>query len=226
MTENKYKIKVEKLGCKIGQSILFKDVSFKIKPGDSLIINWKDGLGKSTFMETCAGLNSIYSGHVFWDGMNIQKIPREILMVLRSKTGYVFQKSALISNHTVFENIALPLRYHSEKSNAAINKLVKETVEQYGLSSIHHLLPELLTTSQSKIVSLARALITEPEILFLDEPSSGLDHESFSFMKDKLLELYEKKTTTILMLSTSLSMIRNLKFPVARIENSRLIYIL
>ena len=211
-----YIIELENVTCTIDNNLLCKNVSFALELGRHLTILWKDGLGKSTFMEICTGLTNVkYQGIVKHYGKNIKHYANDIIMKLRSKTGYVFQNSALISNHNVFDNIALPLRYHSQKNNREIDNIVNELISIYQIEEIQYLLPEMLTTSQSKIVAVARALVVKPNILFLDEPSLGLDHESFDFVVNRIKEFAQQNNTITLVLTKSLSLSKALQFPVA-----------
>jgi phospholipid/cholesterol/gamma-HCH transport system ATP-binding protein len=219
-----YSIELEHVTCSIEKKILCENVSFALAPGDNLIILWKDGLGKSTFMEICTGLTATkYQGVVKHYGKNVKQYANDIIMKLRSKTGYVFQNSALISNHNVFDNIALPLRYHSQKNNREIDQIVNALIVDYQIEDIQYLLPEMLTTSQSKIVAVARALVVKPDILFLDEPSLGLDHESFDFIVGRIKDFANSKQTITLLLTKSLSLSKALKFPIAVFNNQKLL---
>jgi ABC-type transporter Mla maintaining outer membrane lipid asymmetry ATPase subunit MlaF len=214
--KSKYLIELNNVTCRIDNNLLCENVSFALELGSHLTILWKDGLGKSTFMEICTGLTNVkYQGTVKHYGKNVKQYANDIIMKLRSKTGYVFQNSALISNHNVFDNIALPLRYHSQKTNREIDHIVNEIITRYEIQEIQNLLPEMLTTSQSKIVAVARALVVKPIILFLDEPSLGLDHESFDFVVDHLKEFAQQKNTITLVLTKSLSLSKALQYPVA-----------
>jgi phospholipid/cholesterol/gamma-HCH transport system ATP-binding protein len=222
-TRSIYSIEVDRVTCVIENNVLCENVYFALAPGNNLTILWKDGLGKSTFMEICTGLSSTkYKGVVKHYGKNVKSYANDIIMKLRSKTGYVFQNSALISNHNVFDNIALPLRYHSQKNNREIDRIVNELIAYYQIEDIQYLLPEMLTTSQSKIVAVARALVVKPSILFLDEPSLGLDHESFDFIVERLIDFSQRKNTITLMLTKSLSLSNAVKFPVAEFYNQKL----
>jgi ABC-type transporter Mla maintaining outer membrane lipid asymmetry ATPase subunit MlaF len=219
----RYSIELDSVTCRIDNNLLCANVSFGLTFGDHLSILWKDGLGKSTFMEICTGLTSTkYQGIVKHYGKNVKHYANDVIMKLRSKTGYVFQNSALISNHNVFDNIALPLRYHSQKTNREIDHIVREVVADYQIENIQFLLPEMLTTSQSKIVAVARALVVQPDILFLDEPSLGLDHESFDFVVNRLKEFAQRDNTITLLLTKSLSLSKALEFPVAVFYNQKL----
>ncbi|KPA17468.1 toluene ABC transporter ATP-binding protein [Candidatus Magnetomorum sp. HK-1] len=216
-------IQLDQVTCSLDKNILCENVSFGLKQGDHLTILWKDGLGKSTFMEICTGLlKSKYSGSVKHYGKDIKKHSNEMIMKSRNRTGYVFQNGALISNHTVFDNIALPLRYHSQKTNRKIDEIVMAQIEKYNITDIQFLLPEMLTTSQSKLVAFARALVVEPDILYLDEPSLGLDHESFDFIVDRLKEFAQKNLRSTLLLTKSRSLCQALQFPIAVFNNKKL----
>ncbi len=225
ITVTNYVIEVDQMTCTLDKNILCKNVSFGIRQGEHLTILWKDGLGKSTFMEICTGLmKSNYTGSVRHYGKDVRNTSNEFIMKSRSRTGYVFQNAALISNHTVFDNIALPLRYHSAKTNRQIDEIVNKQIEKYQLTDIQYLLPEMLTTSQSKIVAFARALVVEPDILYLDEPSLGLDHESFDFIVSQIKEFSQKSHTITLMLTKSLSLSKALQFPMAVLHNQQLYF--
>jgi phospholipid/cholesterol/gamma-HCH transport system ATP-binding protein len=220
---NNYVIEVDQMTCTLDNNILCENVSFGLQQGDHLTILWKDGLGKSTFMEICTGLmKTKYTGIVKHYGKDVKNCSNEVMMKARSRTGYVFQNSALISNHTVFDNIALPLRYHSAKTNKEIDEIVHNQIDNYHISDIQNLLPEMLTTSQSKIVAFARALIVDPDILYLDEPSLGLDHESFDFIVSKIKDFAQKDHAITLLLTKSLSLSKALQFTIAVFHNKHL----
>lgn len=222
--KSQYKISVENLEYWTGYKRLFYNVKFSLKRGESIIIDWKEGLGKTIFLENCAGINMEYKGDVYWNGFDIKKLPRYQMMNFKGKSGFIFQKPALISNLNVFENIALPLRYHSKLDNKDVNCIVEEQIERFGLNEIKSVLPEMLTTGESKTVSAARALVMKPELIFMDDPSSGLDRISFDVVMDNLLNFLKIHTeTTIVLITTSLSIINKLKFPVAEMKNGTFI---
>jgi len=220
---NNYSIELDHVTCSIDHNVLCENVSFTMSPGDNLTIFWKDGLGKSTFMEIVSGLSHTkYQGIVKHYGKNVKAYVKDVAMKLRYKNGFVFQNSALISNHNVFENIALPLRYHSKKSNREIDRIVNDFIAAYEIEHIQYLLPEMLSTSQAKIVAFARALVVQPDILFLDEPSLGLDHESFDLIVDQIKTFSKQKHTITLMMTKSLTMCNAVQFPFAVFINKKL----
>lgn len=144
------------------------------------VVKGKSGSGKSTLLEICAGLRTPDRGTVSWDGIPIDSFSRRELLQRRQKIGYVFQLHALITNYTLFDNVALPLRTMGIYTEREIGIRVRATLEELALFGVENVFPEALSIGQLKSAALARALITDPDLLLLDEPVSGIDAQAAS----------------------------------------------
>lgn len=195
------KIELEKVCFKQGKAPLLREISFSVKRGDILVISGRSGEGKSTLLEICVGLKRPSSGRVLWDGQDISSFSRRVLLEKRQSTGYVFQIHALISNHSVFENIALPLRVRSGITDKEIEKRVRKIMDEFCLENIDGLFPELLSAGQLKSVAVARALISEPDMLLLDEPLSGLDPFTARKIMNVIYEHQNRRKMSVIMVS-------------------------
>ena len=136
------------------------------------------GSGKSLLLKICAGLIIPEEGKVTLGGMDLALAPKERLQDLRAKVGFVFQNSALISNMAIYDNVALPLRYHKKGSEAEVQVRVEEKMALFGVhQDIYCSIPAQLSLEMHRRAALARAFILDPELLLLDQPTGGLDSE-------------------------------------------------
>ncbi len=152
-----------------------RHVSLKIHDGETLAIIGGSGSGKSTLLRLLIGLIRPTSGEIWIGGEEISRMNEDQLDRIRLKMGMVFQYSALFDSMTVGDNVAFGLVEHTDYSRAKIDAIVEEKLRQVGLENVAHLMPGQLSGGMKKRVSLARAIAIEPEIIFYDEPSSGLD---------------------------------------------------
>ena len=200
---------------------LFNGVNFTIEPGTSVFVLGKSGSGKSTLLEICAGLKGPTAGEVYWDGRDINSFSKSEKAVFGRKVGFVFQQHALISNMTVYDNLALPLRYHRELSEREVDDIIQAHLAEYAVDELQRKLPEALSIGQSRIVAIARALIMKPELLFLDEPISGLDPIMARRIFSILLELHEQSNLTILIVNHTINLIERMQSPILFLHNHR-----
>lgn len=158
--------------------VIFRDLNLHLSRGQSLFIMGGSGSGKSLLLRLCAGLILPEKGKVTLGGTDLKSAPREEIQELRARTGFVFQDSALISNMAIYDNIALPLRYHEKTTEDQVRARVGEKMELFGVDrSFQWSLPAALSLEMRKRAALARAFMLEPEFLFLDQPTSGLETE-------------------------------------------------
>lgn len=177
---------------------LFKKVNLTVAKEECIEIFGKSGVGKSSFLEICAGILHPHSGSVYWDDQEIKLLSKGELFDLRIQVGYVFQNAGLISAFSVFDNIALPLRYHSSFTEREISTKVYQILDEFGLSSIAKSFPERLSSFQAKAVALARAIVPDPEILFLDDLAIGIDGISLKGILNVLSAWRSKVHATII----------------------------
>jgi phospholipid/cholesterol/gamma-HCH transport system ATP-binding protein len=162
----------------LDSKVIFRELNLRLPKGQALFVMGGSGSGKSLLLRLCAGLILPEKGKVTLGGTDLKTAPREEIQELRARIGFVFQDSALISNMAIYDNIALPLRYHERGSEEQVRGRVGEKMELFGVDrSFQWDLPAALSLEMRKRAALARAFMLDPEFLFLDQPTSGLETE-------------------------------------------------
>ena len=179
-----------------GRAVL-NDVSFEIAAGESVCVLGKSGTGKSVTLKTIMGLMQPDAGRVFVQGQAVTDASRDELSEIRQHLGFLFQNSALFDSITVGENVAFPLRRHTNCDDREIEDIVAEKLADVGLESAYDKMPAELSGGMKKRVGLARAMALEPAILLVDEPSAGLDPITADEIDQLLCELRDHGTTLL-----------------------------
>jgi phospholipid/cholesterol/gamma-HCH transport system ATP-binding protein len=205
-----------------GDFVVLKNISFEIAEGGAIVICGRSGCGKSTLLEICAGLRTPEAGGVFWEARNIADFNHEEIISARQRIGFVFQKHALIHNFTIFDNIALPLRYHTALSEKDIRIKVKRSMDELGLFNVDGKFPNQLSAGQSKSAALARALVLGPRVLFVDEPTAGIDPITQECIANVLNHFRTHDRLTVCMICNDVRTIRLMKCPVKILEEGKL----
>jgi putative ABC transport system ATP-binding protein len=179
-----------------------KSINLIINKGDYVSISGPSGCGKSTLLSIMGLLDVSSSGEYFIEGVNVTDLSLdEAAEVRNEKIGFIFQSFNLIDELSVFDNVALPLRYHADKpNNATIKQRVTECLEKVGLSHRISHKPNQLSGGQQQRVAIARALVANPAVLLVDEPTGNLDSKSGDQVMD-VLEQLNKSGTTICMVT-------------------------
>jgi len=198
-------ISVRDLRLSYGAREILHGLRFDIAPGETIVVIGGSGSGKSTLLRTLVGLEKPSAGEVRVKGVDITKASARTMDGIRKKIGLAFQGGALIGSLTVGENIALPLLEHTALDPATIEVMVRIKLEQVGLSGFENYSPSQLSGGMRKRAAFARALAMDPEILFFDEPSAGLDPITAAGIDDLILELKKAYTMTMVVVTHELA---------------------
>lgn len=191
-------ITLEKVSFSIDENVIVNEVSLQLHQGSCTCIIGVAGCGKTTLLKLAAGLLIPDSGAVLIHGKNIFWFSEKQEEALRKITGFVFQNGALWQNMSVFDNVALPLHVHfPELPKTEVDKRVRMLVEELGYCEMLNVRPAVLSVGEQKIIALARALITDPEIIFMDDPTANLDEDSIEHVFNKIAKLKKKGTTLL-----------------------------
>ena len=198
-------ISVRDLHVKYGEREILHGINFDAPAGQTLVILGGSGSGKSTLLRTLVGLEQPSSGHIWIRGKDFATMPESDRDELRKKMGMSFQSGALFGSMSVAENVALPLREHTDLDESTIDIMVRMKLNQVGLSGFENYMPAQLSGGMKKRAAVARALAMDPEVLFFDEPSAGLDPIVAAGIDDLILALKKAFQITILVVTHELA---------------------
>ncbi|MBI3313106.1 MAG: ABC transporter ATP-binding protein [Candidatus Omnitrophica bacterium] len=189
-------IEVKNLVKRFGDRTVLDGLNIEIPAEKITVIMGGSGCGKSTLLRHLVGLLTPSEGEVWIDGKNIVGMGEKELNEVRHKFGMLFQSAALFNSMTVGENVALPLREHTDLSDEIVNIIVKVKLELVGLTGFENFMPYQISGGMKKRVGLARAIALDPKIVFYDEPGAGLDPITTSMIDQLILDLSRKLKIT------------------------------
>ncbi len=200
-------IRVKNLTMGYGENILLENVSFDVNKSDIFIVMGGSGCGKSSVLRILNGLLLPIKGKVFVEDIDIINGNLSDIQKIREKTGILYQSGALFSSMTLAENIALPLQQYTNYSANMINELANFKLSLVGLSGYADYYPSEISGGMKKRAGLARALALDPDIVYFDEPSAGLDPISSRNLDELILELNKSLKTTFVVVTHELDSI-------------------
>ena len=200
-------ISVRDLSIAYDNFVLLKDLSFDVKKHDIFIIMGGSGSGKSSLLRILTGLKTPKVGSVLIDGVDLVRADQKQKDALMQKCGILYQSGALFSSMTLAENIALPLQQYTSYSANDIKDLVSLKLALVGLKGFEDFYPAEISGGMKKRAGLARALALDPEIVYFDEPSAGLDPISSRLLDDLIIDINQSLGTTIVVVTHELNSI-------------------
>ncbi|MCH7973342.1 MAG: ABC transporter ATP-binding protein [Bacteroidetes bacterium] len=218
-------IEINNLYKSFDDNEVLKGIDLQIDPGETIVIIGSSGCGKSVLLKHIVGLLTPDEGNVKVGGQIIDKLNQNELYELRKKFGFLFQGSALFDSMTVEENVALPLvETKNTQSKKEIEKLVSEKLELVGLPGTQKVKPAELSGGMKKRAALARALITNPEYILYDEPTTGLDPIMSNNIDNLIKELSEKLNVTSVLVTHDMYSVKNVASSVAMIYDGKIYF--
>ena len=194
-------IRVEDLYRSFGGQRVLRGLTLQVAPGEIMVVIGRSGGGKSVLLKHLVGLLRPDSGRVVVNGTDITHLRGPALDRIRERYGVVFQGGALFDSMSVFDNVAFPLREKTRLRSREIAGRVEEKLDQVGLAGMGHKNPAEISGGMRKRVAIARALVTEPEVVFFDEPTTGLDPILVNTIHHLILAMHRKFRFTAVMVS-------------------------
>jgi phospholipid/cholesterol/gamma-HCH transport system ATP-binding protein len=222
-TEHAPAVRLEGVTKTFGQRKVLDNVTFEVHEGCGFIILGRSGTGKSVTLRHIIRLVDPDAGRVFVAGDEIGPLTAAELSRVRRKIGFLFQNAALFDSISVGENVAFPMRRHTDMSDSDIRAKAKEKLAAVGLEKEYEKMPAALSGGMRKRAGLARALALDPEILLVDEPSAGLDPITAGEIDDLLIGLKERGGTTIIVVTHNIPSARRLGDELLMLHDGRIL---
>jgi phospholipid/cholesterol/gamma-HCH transport system ATP-binding protein len=216
-------IRVQGLRKRFGAQPVLRGLDLDIATGEIMVVIGRSGGGKSVLLKHLIGLLRPDAGTVVVDGVDITRLRGRDLDRVRDRYGVVFQGGALFDSMSVYDNVAFPLREKSLLAAGEVRERVEEKLEQVGLTGMGAKNPAEISGGMRKRVAIARALVTEPEIVFFDEPTTGLDPILVNTIHHLIVELHRKFRFTAVMVSHEIPEIFEIADRVAMLHEGRII---
>jgi len=197
-------LRVEDLSSSYGTKSVLQNISFDVRKGEIFVIMGSSGSGKTTLLRHLVGLNKPLSGQVTLLGKSLGALQKSELYELRKHIGVAFQSGALINSMNVIDNIELPLRQHTALDSSTIRIMTRMKLDMMALAHAEELMPAQLSGGMLKRAGLARAVIMDPQVLFFDEPSAGLDPVTSAELDELIVGLRDALRMTVVVVTHEL----------------------
>jgi phospholipid/cholesterol/gamma-HCH transport system ATP-binding protein len=216
-------VRFETVSKSFDGNLVLREVSFAIPRGTAFCLLGRSGVGKSVTLKLLVGLLRPDEGRVWVDGQDITAASGPELVRLRKRIGFLFQQAALFDSISVGENVAFPLRRHTELAESEVRSRAQALLDQVGLGRDYDKMPADLSGGMRKRAGLARALALDPPLLLVDEPSAGLDPITSVEIDDLLLRLKQESGVTLLVVTHNIPSARRIGDRLAFIEQGRIV---
>jgi len=208
--DNENVIEIKNLTAGFDGRTVLDNISLEVKRNEIFVILGSSGGGKTTLLKHIIGLLRPEKGSINIFGKNTLEMEVDDFEKILKRIGMLFQGGALLNSMEVWENIAIPLEQHTDLESEVIQKIIRQKLSLVNLNDAYYLLPSELSGGMKKRVSLARAIVMDPEILFFDEPSAGLDPITSADLDDLILDLKKKLGITLVIVTHELESIRRI----------------
>ncbi|MFH0772136.1 MAG: ABC transporter ATP-binding protein [Candidatus Omnitrophota bacterium] len=225
MGNNEAVIRVDNLVREFGGRRVLDGVTLEAYKGETLVVMGGSGCGKSTLLRHIIGTLKPDSGNIYLFGEDITAAKESRMDELRKKIGVLFQSAALFDSLTVEENISLPLREHTKLSESIIKIIVRMKLELVGLRGFERLYPSQISGGMKKRVGLARAIAMDPQIIFYDEPTAGLDPVVAAVIDKLILDLSEKLSISSIVVTHDMNSVFRIADRIAMLHSGRVLQV-
>ena len=215
-------IRLDHVSKSFSGQVVLDDLSLDVPAGTAFCLLGRSGTGKSVTLKHIIGLIKPDRGHVFVQGQDVAALPARELGAVRRRMGFLFQNAALFDSISVGENVAFPLRRHTDWPDRRIREVAKSKLADVGLADEYQKMPAELSGGMRKRAGLARAMALDPDLLLVDEPSAGLDPITADEIDALLVDLKEKGTTLV-MVTHDIPSARHVGDELAMLHEGRLI---
>ncbi len=216
-------IDIKDVHKKFGQRQILSGASLEIYKGETMVIMGGSGCGKSTLLRHMIGAIRPDSGSVYVMGRDIANMSEEELDTTKKKFGMLFQSGALFDSLSVKENVAMPIREHTKLDENIISIMIKMKLELVGLRGFENLMPAQLSGGMKKRVGLARAMVMDPEIVFYDEPTTGLDPIMAGVIDKLILDLSKKLSITSVVVTHDMQSVFRIADRIAMLHDGKVV---
>jgi phospholipid/cholesterol/gamma-HCH transport system ATP-binding protein len=217
-------IKVRNLVAQYGEKVILDDINIDIFPGEVTVILGGSGCGKTTLLRNILRLQEPSAGSVEIFGKAVTEMDEQEFDQILRRIGMLFQNGALLNSISLYENVSIPLELHTDLTKELMDRIIRVKLSLVNLDKAANLLPSELSGGMRKRAALARALALDPEILFCDEPSAGLDPLTSESLDELILECKKQLNMTIVIVTHELASIHRVADRIIFLQNGKMLF--